>query len=166
MFRSNKFLENLVQRIPHGGERRHLAIKELESWKQPVAGYCHDPKVWKDVGKIAALDRQHHDRKDEPAKCEWFYKITSAVGDNRHQIRHLRDDSRVAGEPAQKMFLRPMHFDGFDPAKHLLCVTVRSSESTLRTLANLPAFPREQTKNNDIKRAEPQCSGDGNDGLD
>ena len=56
-FRSSKFLEDLVQRIPHGSKLRHLAIKELQTWKQPVTGYRHDAKVWKDIGKIASPDR-------------------------------------------------------------------------------------------------------------
>src|SRR5439155_7968133 len=162
----NKFLKNIVQRIPHSGELRHLAIKKLESWKQPIAGYRHNAKVRKDVGEIASLDRQHHHGKDEPAKREWFYKVTSAIGDNGNPRRHLRDDGGVAGEPAQKMCLRPMYFDRFDAAKHLLCVAVRSTESSSKTLVNLLPFPGKETKNNEIKRTEPQCSGDGNDGLD
>src|SRR5439155_23319666 len=144
----------------------HLAIKELQTWKQPVTGYRHDAKVWKDIGKIASPDCQHYDCKDEPAKCEWFYQVTSAIGDNGHPRRHLRDDGGVAGEPAQKVFLGPMHFDRFDPAKHLLCVAVRSAESSPKTFVNLLAFPRKETKNSEIKRAEPQCSEESDDGLD
>jgi hypothetical protein len=78
----------------------------------------------------------------------------------------LRHDGGVASESAQKMFLRPMHFDRFDPAEHLLRLAVRSTKSVSKTLASLFAFSRKQTKNNEIKRAEPQCSGEGNDGLD
>src|SRR5438093_7886413 len=120
----------------------------MKTWNQPVHVYPHDAKVWKYIGKIASPDRYDYDRQHPPAKCEWFYQVTSAIGDNGHPRRHLRDDAGVAGEPAEKMFLGPMHFDRFDPAKHLLCVTVRSSESSSKTLVNLLAFPRKETKNN------------------
>src|SRR5439155_9968645 len=95
------------QRRPHSAELRHRAITKLDSCKQPIAGYRHNAKVRKDVGEIASLEREHDDRKDEPTECEWFYKVTSAIGDNGNPRRHLRDDGGVDGEPDQKMCLRP-----------------------------------------------------------
>jgi len=61
---------------------------------------------------------------------------------------------------------RPRIAKRLDSAEHLLGVAERTGKSRSKTLANLLALPRKQTKNNQIKRAERQRSGEGNNGLD
>ena len=88
--RGDKFVVHFVHRVAHRADLSELTVKQLERREQPITRQRHHAEVRQDVGEIASFRCEQQHSQNETAESERFYKIASAVGENRQLRIHLR----------------------------------------------------------------------------
>src|SRR5262249_24808373 len=84
----------------------------------------------------------------------WFDQVTSGVSKDWHTRAHLRDNARVAGKPAEKMFFSAMDFHRLNPAEHLVRFPKEATDRNPQTLIDLSTFLRKQSEDDHVKPTE------------